>query len=182
MPEENTDPPAPETKVEEGSEGGPGGNLEELPSWARDAITKANKEAATYRTKAKELEPLASKAKQLEDANKTEMQKLTEALEASKAEGAKSTGALLKLEVALDKAPEGMSVAQVRKLAKRLTGSTKEELESDAEELFDEFKPAGTAGRIPGRPKERLRGGGDPTEEPEETDPRKLAARIPRRF
>jgi hypothetical protein len=49
-----------------------------LPSWARDAIEKANKEAAGYRTKLREVEPLAKKAQELEEAQKTEAQKVAD--------------------------------------------------------------------------------------------------------
>jgi hypothetical protein len=73
---------------------------------------------------------------------------------------------------------------------KRLQGSTREELEADADELLENLKPAdgkdGETNRGNGRaprttPRERLSGGGDPSKEPEELDPRKLAAKIPRR-
>lgn len=67
------------------------------------------------------------------------------------------------------------------KLAKRLTGSTREEMEADAEELLEDMPKAEPKVALSQKPKENLRGGGRPDEEPEETDPRKLAARIPRR-
>jgi len=63
-------------------------------------------------------------------------------------------------------------------LIDRLKGDTEEDILADAEKLL-----AVMAGKKPptDRPKARLRGGTDPDEEPEETDPRKLAALIPRR-
>lgn len=63
-------------------------------------------------------------------------------------------------------------------LIDRLKGDTEEEILADAEQLL-----AVVAGKRPptNKPKERLRGGTEPAEEPEETDPRKLAALIPRR-
>ncbi len=77
---------------------------------------------------------------------------------------------------------KGLTAAQ----AKRLAGATREELEADAEEILEAF-PVSTStddsskGRPPSRqPKPELRGGGDPTEEPVETDPAKLAANVPR--
>jgi hypothetical protein len=103
---------------------------------ALDAERKARRDAEA---RLKELEPVAAKAKELEDAQKTEQQKLAEALEAAKAEGSTSKTRLQRLEVALDAAPEGMPVAKIRKLAQRLTGTTPEELEADAKELFAEF-------------------------------------------
>jgi hypothetical protein len=66
--------------------------------------------------------------------------------------------------------------------AKYVTGATREEMEAAADEyLTDHPAPDSTTKPPPGgRPREQLRGGGDPTEEPEETDPRKLADLIPR--
>lgn len=51
-------------------------NVESLPEWAREAISKANKEAAGYRTKVRELEPLATKAQELEAAQQTESERV----------------------------------------------------------------------------------------------------------
>lgn len=131
-------------------------DLDSLPSWARDALSKANREAANYRSKLRETEPLARKAKELEDASKSESQKLSEERDGQKSRADKAEVSLLRMEVALDKAPDGMSLAQVRKLAKRLSGSTQEELEADADELFSDFVPGKQQSR---RPKERLRSG-----------------------
>ncbi|MFH8804058.1 hypothetical protein ACH4F6_31470 [Streptomyces sp. NPDC017936] len=50
------------------------------PETARKEIEKLRKESAGYRTKAKELEPLARKAKELEDAQKSEQERLAEQL------------------------------------------------------------------------------------------------------
>lgn len=147
---------------------------------ALEKIRKANSEAAALRRRLKELEPLAAKAKELEDANKTELEKLTERAAAAEHRAQEATLAALRLEVALDKAPEGMSLAQVRKLAKRLSGSTREELEADAEELFADFAPAGRAAPPAKRPREALRGGADPEQEPD-PDPADLATAVLKR-
>jgi hypothetical protein len=82
--------------------------------------------------------------------------------------------------------------------AKRLVGSNEEELEDDAKELLAAFRPAEKDGdkakdeepegeserpeNSRRRPQERLRPGAvpDADTEPEELDPRKLAARVPR--
>lgn len=154
------------------------------PEAAKAEIEKLRRENASWRTKYREAEPLVQKAKELEDASKSETEKLNERLTSSESRATTAEAASLRLEVALDKAPEGMPLAQLRKLAKRLSGSTREELEADAEELFADFVPAdpGNGGRPPSqKPTARLRGGGDPTEGPDETDPHKLAALIPRR-
>jgi hypothetical protein len=63
-------------------------------------------------------------------------------------------------------------------LAGRLKGSTREELEADADELLELIGSGeGSSDAPPGeRPTERLRGGGDPTTVPD--DPGGLADRI----
>ncbi len=114
--------------------------------------------------------------KEAEDSKKTETQKLREQKAASDKKAASAQGELLRLRVAMRK---GLTEAQ----AKRLVGDTEEELEADADELLSSFghkHPADDAGTVT-RPKERLRSGAAPDEEPDETDPRKLAAFVPRR-
>jgi hypothetical protein len=142
---------------------------------AKAAITKKNQENASLRKRLKELEPLAAKAKELQDASKTETEKLTERLTASEQRAQEAELRALRLEVAADK---GLTPAQAR----RLVGASKEELEADADDLLATFgakdKPTG---KVASRPREKLRGGGDPDEPVEETDPKKLAASIPRR-
>lgn len=87
----------------------------------------------------------------------------------------------LKAEVAASK---GLTPAQ----AKRLSGTTQEELEADADDLLEAF-PApsndeeGTKRPRPpsSRPKPDLRGGNEPgDDEPVETNPAKLAEGVPR--
>lgn len=131
------------------------------------ALKKANDEAAASRHKLKELE----------DRDKSDSEKLTERIAAAEKRAADAEANALRLEVA---AAKGLTPSQV----KRLVGTTREELEADAVELLADFASTRTETDPPppgGRPKERLRGGGDPTEEPEESDPRKLADLIPRR-
>lgn len=99
--------------------------------------------------KLRELQPLADKAKQLEDSQKTDTEKLTSKLQTAETEGATSKAALLRLEVALDKAPAGIEPAKLRKLAERLRGNTREELEADAAELFADFGSGTPAGDPP---------------------------------
>jgi hypothetical protein len=138
-------------------------------------IRKANSEAAKLRERVKQLEPLAQKAQELEDASKTETEKLTERLTASERRAQDAELRALRLEVAAEK---GLTPAQAR----RLVGASKEELEADADDLLATFapKPQSSTGKVPDRPREKLRGGGDPDEPVEETDPRKLAALIRR--
>lgn len=97
------------------------------------------------------------------------------------------------LRVAAEKERDDLKLAGMRrdiaeskgiplKHAGRLKGATKEELEADADEYLLDYTPpeGGTKPPIPGKPKENLRGGSAPDEKPEETDPAKLAALIPR--
>lgn len=147
--------------------------LPDDPAALKAEIDKLRREAAGYRTKAKELEPLAAKAKELEEASKTETQKLAEARDLEKARGDKAETELLRLTVGLDK---GLTPAQ----AKRLVGATKEELEADADAFLAETAPAEPAPG--GRPKERLRPGTGRQEPLEETDPAKLAEMVPRGY
>lgn len=157
-----------------------GGNPDELPAWARAELKKVRTEAATHRVKLRELEPLAKAHREAEDAKKSETERLTSAFNSEKSRADAAELNLMRLQVGLDK---GLTAAQAR----RLSGKTHEELEADADELLEAFgaKKASDEGEPrrtgpSGRPRERLRGGGDPDDEPEETDPRKLAAKIPR--
>ncbi len=115
------------------------------PEQLKAALAAARKEAAGYRVKAKELEPLAAKARELEDASKSDLEKLTEreALAAKRADSAE--GELMRLRAAL---AAGLDV----ELADRLRGSTAEELAEDAKALADRFgSKAPDAPPSPGR-------------------------------
>jgi len=152
------------------------GDLGDDPEKLRAALEAARKDAAKYRTKAKELEPLAAKAKELEDAGKSETEKLTGKLTEAEQRAATAERRALVLEVAAEK---GLTAKQ----AKRLTGNTREEIEADADELLEEFPTQATDPdpKVRQRPRERLRGGLDPEDDPVELDPAKIAAAIPRR-
>ncbi len=120
-----------------------------------------------YKRKAEEFDKLA-------ESQKTEAQKLQDAATLAQRNATEAEQRAMRLEVAMEK---GLTTAQ----AKRLVGATKEELEADADELLESFKPADGGRRgPPARGSEKLRGGTDPTEEAEETDPRKLAAMVHR--
>ncbi|MFM9703599.1 hypothetical protein [Streptomyces galilaeus] len=80
----------------------------------------------------KKLDDLAKKLQAFEDRDKTEAQKLAERAQTAEAEAAKASARLLRFEVAADKKlPAGW--------ANRLQGSSKEELEADAEALLKEL-------------------------------------------
>jgi hypothetical protein len=128
---------------------------------ARAKIAKANSEAANLRKRMKELEAKAERLDKLEESSKTEAQRLADQQRSLEDRAAKADSEAARLRVALRK---GLTETQAR----RLVGATDEELEADADELLASFKPAdsGPPGP-PGRPSERLTGGGDPTTEPD---------------
>lgn len=145
-------------------------DLGETGKKALDAERKARRQAE------KEKKELEDRLKALEDKDKSESEKLADKLKHAENDAATAKSDVLRLRVALRK---GLNETQ----AKRLVGSNEEELESDADELLESFKPAdGTNDKRtpPGKPREDLKGGSDPTDEPEEMDPAKLAAQIPR--
>jgi hypothetical protein len=68
---------------------------------------------------------------------------------------------------------KGLTAAQ----AKRLAGSTKEELEADADDLLTAFKPAPSGGPPSRKPTADLKGGNDPTEDVA-LDPKAIADKV----
>ena len=137
---------------------------------ALDAERKARREAEA------KLKDVTDRLTAIEDKDKSEVDRLTGKVAQLEKDLASATAKADRYEVALDK---GLDMTR----AKRLTGTTREELEADAEELAGWTAPGkggSGGGGTPAKPVEDLGGGGDPTEEPEETDPRKLAAGIPR--
>lgn len=126
-----------------------------------DPAAEAAKWKAMARKHEQQAKANADKARrldELEDSQKSELEKLTGKATEAEQRAAKAEATALRLEVALDKAPEGLSVAKIRKLAARLQGASREELEADAAELFAEFADQG-APDMDRRPKERLKPG-----------------------
>lgn len=158
---------------------------EEDPPWGSDENFDPqrawNKLQAQDRDKAalkKRADEAEAKAKRYEDADKTDKDKLEERASGAEQRASAAEATALRLDVALEKAPEGMSIAQVRKLAKRLSGDSREDLEADAEELFADFVTEDDdKGQAPrGRPRERLRPGAVPNnDEPVEPGLSRLA-------
>lgn len=100
---------------------------DDVPPEVRRALNKANKEAETLRLKLQEFE----------DRDKTEAEKVTERATAAESRATQAESRALRLEVAFEK---GLTPAQ----AKRLVGESREDLEADADELLETFKPAET--------------------------------------
>jgi hypothetical protein len=127
------------------------------------ALKKANKEAEQHRLKLKELE----------DRDKTDAERLAETNRTLEERARRAEIDLCRYRVAMRK---GLTETQAR----RLVGESEEDLEADADELLEAFNTGRPAEPAGGRPKERLRSGAVPDAEPEETDPAKLAALVPR--
>lgn len=131
-----------------------------------------------HEAQAKSNADAAKRLKELEDADKTELQRATDTATAEKKRADAAEAKALKYEVAAE-------LGIKAKHMKYLHGATKEEIEESAKGILEDFseiydaKPDTDAGK-PTRPKERLRPGAAPSEEPDETDPRKLAASVPR--
>lgn len=138
---------------------------------AKAKIHKANREAQNLRARLKELEDKAGKYDEIENEKKSDIQRETEAREAAEKKAADLETRLLRMEVATEK---GLTASQ----AKFLTGATKADLETAADELLTAFKSEKSPDDKPGRPGvEDLRGGSDPGDATE-YDPHMLAAAI----
>ena len=150
------------------------GDDDDLAKQARKWKALARKHEAKAKANAK----AAAKLAELEDKDKTESQRLTERATTAERDRDDARGKLLRLEVAIEK---GLTPAQAR----RLQGSTKEELEDDADELLDAFGGKGDGDKRDKReplrrPGGRPRSGSVPNADDEENDPAKLAAQVPR--
>lgn len=123
---------------------------------AKAKIAKANSEAANLRKRVKELEAMEARLKELEEADKTDLEKAnTKAAEAEK-RAAAAEAKMLRYEIASEK---GLTLTQ----AKRLVGESREELESDADELAETFAGVEDGKKPPARkPTERLRSATNP--------------------
>jgi len=175
-----TDPPEPgpepdAEQLEEPQDPAPDASAADIAEW------KAKWSTLSRKHEARAKEGLAAKQRlaELEDANKSELQRATERERAAMARAEAAELRALRAEVA---ARKGLSIAQ----AKRLQGTTEEELDADADELLSAFKPSeGNGEGLPPAdkaPPKRLRSGAVPDARPTETDPRKLAESIRRSF
>lgn len=146
---------------------------------AKAKIAKANQEAKNLRERLKAAEEKAARLDEIEQAGQSDVEKLTAKVAEYERKAQEAERRALVAEVAQEK---GLTPAQ----AKRLVGNSLEELQADADELLTSFKPqeGDTDGTPPpeGKPTPHLRGGGDPTQAPETTDPAQLAEMVPRGF
>lgn len=127
----------------------------------------------------------AAALQKYEDANKSESQRLQEERDQHLSRADKAEAALKRREIAEVIAPAHATLTQIKAVAKRMAGDSAEDLEADARELFELLAPEPEekpAPKTTARPKEKLRGGSAPDDEDiQPSDPRKLAALIPRR-
>lgn len=149
----------------------PEADKDPVPDSKPTANDDADKWKALARKHEKQAKELADRLQGLEDKDKSESERLTERIAQLEKDLTSATAKADRFEVALDK---GLDMTR----AKRLTGTTREELEADADELqtWQAGKPADP---IPGKPATDLKGGGDPTEEPP-VDVRSVVDSIPR--
>lgn len=128
---------------------------------------------------AKKNADAASKLAELEDADKSEVERLSGRAAAAEAKAVDAEKKLLRAEIAWK---HGLTPDQ----AKRLIGDTAEDLEADAKELLAAFGPADTGGPEqepdPGprrrRPVEKLRPGAAPAGTGDKPDPAAIAKKI----
>ncbi|MEU5424227.1 hypothetical protein AB0H73_01270 [Streptomyces olivoreticuli] len=107
----------------------------EDPSAARAEIERLAAELAGHAARVAELEPAAAELHQLQEAGKTEAQRLNERAEAAERLAEQTRAELVRAQVAHSR---GLTERQ----AARLVGTTREELEADADELLADIAPA----------------------------------------
>lgn len=141
-------------------------NLEELPQWARDSLTKANREAANYRTQVAELKPKADQFSALEEASKTEAQRLSETAATAQRDADEARAEAIRYKAA---ATHGIPADHFDLLG---TG-TEEEITARAEKLAALLAVQAAPPTVPAtpvRPLEQLRPGATPGEPVNEED------------
>lgn len=161
MPDPDTDAPGDTPDVDDKPD------TPDLGDPGKAALAAERKARRDAEKAAKELQ---AKLKEFEDRDKSDSEKTAEALAAAEKRAADAEAKALRLEVAASKE---LTPAQ----AKRLVGTTQEELEADADEILEAFPAKGATPPPSNKPKPDIRGGGDPTGEP--TDVKALVDSIP---
>ncbi|HJR89886.1 MAG TPA: DUF4355 domain-containing protein [Aeromicrobium sp.] len=132
MPEEQAAAGQNESNDDGGNSGfTPPATQDELNKIISDRVARERAKFADYT----DLKSKAAKFDELDQASKSEQERLTERLTAAETRAAELEQRSIRLEVASE---NGLTPAQ----AKRLVGATREELEADAKELLATFKPA----------------------------------------
>ena len=126
-----------------------------------DELGDAGKKALDQERKArrdaeKANADMAKRLKEFEDADKSELEKVAAKAAEAEQRAVEAEARALRLEVA---AAKGLTPSQ----AKRLIGSTQEELEADADEILADFAAAKKpADSLPSRPRPKKGGASDP--------------------
>jgi hypothetical protein len=128
MSEEST---APEQSNEGGNGWTPPASQEELNRIIAERIARERSKFGDYN----DLKAKAAKFDEIEQASRSDVEKAAERAAAAERDRDDARGRLDRLEVALEK---GLTPSQ----AKRLVGSTREELEADADELLKDLGDA----------------------------------------
>ena len=161
---------APDGQAEEPEGDGDDDEPVDVPR-AKAKIRKANQEAKALRERVKELEAVERKLQELEDAEKSQLDKANERISAAERRAEDAETRALRLQVAHEK---GLTPAQ----AKRLSGSTQEELEADADELAELFAPSSGREESTSRgPKPRI-DDDTPSDAGADEDPAELAKKV----
>lgn len=135
------------------------------PDGLKKALDRERKARRDAEARAKALEPFEKQAKDLEQANKSELQKLTDALNDTAQKHSSAEMELLKYRTAAEK---GVPLNLVR----FLNGATAEEVAESATVLLKEL---GTKPTVPGKPREQQRlSTGKPSDAEGSDDPREL--------
>jgi hypothetical protein len=124
---------APEAPAQQTPESQEGSAFDRLPPETQEEIRRLRRENARHRTAAQEAN---LKVKQYEDADKSELQRITDRATQAEQKANAAEARLLRYEVAASKKvpPEWVH---------RLVGGTREELEADADELLKSLRPDG---------------------------------------
>ena len=171
MPDTKVDSPATEPKVEASeSETKP---TESQQTFDADYVKKLRAESAKYRTEAKDLAAKAKKFDELEEANKSDLEKAqTAAKEAQAALEAANLKAMRAQVGASQKLPPSM--------ISRLQGSTEEEMIADAQAMLEDIKSEYVAKAAPSK-KDTGAGVAGEASDLESKSPAELAAMINKR-
>lgn len=142
----------------------------------QDEVEAPEAEADTEESEDTEFDAEKARAKirKINSENRNLRKREADALE--KAKGADETGAkLTALEAENLRLRIGVKHGLPESIVKRLSGTTEEELLADAEELMELL-----GGKRPPtqQPREKLRGGGDPTQNPEDEDIEQIVAKV----
>ena len=130
---------------------------------SRIEAAKARQEVARLRKELKAREADSVELAKIREANKTEVEKANERVAQLEARAAAAELTALRVEVA---AAKGLKPSQ----AKRLTGSTRDELEADADEMLSDMAADSRAPQPAKTPVERLKSGTVPAGEKQPVD------------